>query len=70
MYTLSSSNFCRIFSLALFSSSFSAFRKANILCEHNTYFILLKNESNEEKENFLTYNCRLEHKYEIWQKDH
>lgn len=70
MFTLSSSNLCRIFSLALFSSSFSAFRKAIILCEHNRYFILSENESNEEKEHFLPYNCRLEQKYEIWQKDY
>lgn len=33
--TLSSSNFWRIFSLALFSSSFSAFRRANKLRENN-----------------------------------
>ena len=40
--TLSSSNFCLIFSLALFSSSFSAFLKANNL---------------QEEQNFIVANC-------------
>lgn len=37
--TLSSSNFCLIFSLALFSSSFSAFLKANNLQEEQIFLV-------------------------------
>lgn len=45
--TLSSSNFWRIFSRALFSSSFSAFRNATILFEWNP--ISLRTSTNNSK---------------------